>query len=255
VIVPDNQSLPGKAADARVNAGGGGAILFDAGLAVQPDGDWFDLEHWRKQGRLRDQARGGRGSVVFVETPAGVCALRHYHRGGMAAPILGDRYLWTGRERTRGFAEFRLLAELRRRGLPAPEPVAARFCRRGGIYYTADLLTRRIEHIRTLAELIAADELDAALAGRVGVLVARFHAEGVDHADLNAHNVLVGPNGLWLVDFDRGRIHGSQGEWSQANLRRLRRSLLKLGACGRDEVKLDQKIWTPLMSAYRGALP
>lgn len=254
-MVPEIQDSPAAASGARLSAGDGGAILFDAGLAVQPDGGWFDPEHWRALGRLRDQARGGRGSVVFVETPAGVCALRHYHRGGMVAPLLGDRYLWTGRERTRGFAEFRLLAELRRRGLPAPDPVAARFCHRAGIYYTADLLTRRIEQIRTLAELIAADELDAALAGRVGALVARFHAEGVDHADLNAHNVLVGPNGLWLVDFDRGRIRRSQGEWCQANLRRLRRSLLKLGACGRDEVKLDQQIWTPLMSAYRGALP
>jgi len=234
-------------------ASGEGVILFDAGLAVQPDEHWLDPEHWRAQGKLRDQARGGRGSVVFVETPAGVCALRHYHRGGMVAPILGDRYLWTGPERTRGFAEFRLLAELHRRGLPVPEPVAARY-RRRGIYYLADLLTRRIEHTRTLAECIATGELDSALAARIGALIARFHAERVDHADLNAHNVLIGPNGLWLVDFDRGRIRASQGEWGLGNLRRLRRSLLKLGACDRDEAKLDQKIWTPLMRAYRGAL-
>ncbi|HET7557816.1 MAG TPA: lipopolysaccharide kinase InaA family protein, partial [Rhodanobacteraceae bacterium] len=98
------------AAGARVNARDEGAILFDAGLAVQPDERWFDPEYWRARGGLHDTARGGRGSVVFVETPDGVCALRHYHRGGMVAPILGDRYLWTGRERTRGFAEFRLLA-------------------------------------------------------------------------------------------------------------------------------------------------
>src|SRR5690348_7304171 len=226
-------------------ASGEGVILFDAGLAVQPDDRWFDPQHWHAQGKLRDQARGGRGSVVFVETPAGTCALRHYHRGGMVAPLLGDRYLWTGPERTRGFAEFRLTAELQRRGLPVPAPVAARFSHRGGIYYTADLLTRRIENARTLAEFIAAGELDAGLAGRIGALIARFHAEGVDHADLNAHNVLIGPNGLWLVDFDRGRIRTSQGEWGLGNLRRLRRSLLKLGACDRDEAKLDQKIWTP----------
>lgn len=243
------------ATDARVHASGGGVILCDAGLAVQPDASWFDPQHWRAQDKLRDQARGGRGSVVFVDTAAGVCALRHYHRGGMVAPILGDRYLWTGRERTRGFAEFRLLAELRRRGLPVPPPVAARYRHRGGIYYTADLLTRRIEHTRTLAELITAGELDSDMAGRVGALIARFHAQGVDHADLNAHNLLIGPNGLWLVDFDRGRIRALQGEWGLENLRRLRRSMLKLGACGRDEAKLDQKIWAPLMSAYRGALP
>lgn len=242
------------ATDARVAVGSEGAILFDAGLAVQPDEHWFDPEQWRAWGKLRDQARGGRGSVVFVETPTGVCALRHYHRGGMVAPILGDRYLWTGRERTRGFAEFRLVAELQRFGLPVPTPVAARYRHRGGIHYTADLLTRRIENARTLAECIGAGELDAALGVRVGELVARFHAYGVDHADLNAHNVLIGPNGLWLVDFDRGRIRASQGEWCQGNLRRLRRSLLKLGACDRDEAKLDREVWTPLVRAYRGAL-
>lgn len=236
-----------------MNAGAEGAILFDAGLAVQPDDRWFDPQHWRAQDKLHGQARGGRGGVAFVETPAGVCALRHYHRGGMAAPILGDRYLWIGSERTRGFAEFRLLAELQRRCLPVPAPVAARY-RRGGVFYTADLLTRRIEHTRTLAECIVAAELDSALAARVGALIARFHAQGVDHADLNAHNVLIGPNGLWLVDFDRGRIRLSQGGWCQANLRRLRRSLLKLGACDRDEEKLDRAIWTPLVRAYRGAL-
>lgn len=240
------------ATDARVDAGGEGAILFDAGLAVQPDASWFEMEYWRAQGKLHDQARGGRGSVVFVETPARACALRHYHRGGMVAPILGDRYLWTGRERTRGFAEFRLLAELRRRRLPVPAPVAARY-RRRGVHYTADLLTRRIEGARTLAEIIAAGELDSGLAMRVGELIARFHSQGVDHADLNAHNVLVGPNGLWLVDFDRGRIRASQGGWRRGNLLRLRRSLLKLGACDRDEEKLDRAIWTPLIRAYRGA--
>jgi 3-deoxy-D-manno-octulosonic acid kinase len=243
------------AAGARVNARDEGAILFDAGLAVQPDERWFDPEYWRARGGLHDTARGGRGSVVFVETPDGVCALRHYHRGGMVAPILGDRYLWTGRERTRGFAEFRLLAELHRRGLPVPAPVAARFRHRAGIHYTADLLTRRIERTRTLAELIGAGELDSGLAERVGALIARFHAQGVDHADLNAHNVLIGPNGLWLVDFDRGRIRASKGAWGLGNLRRLRRSLLKLGAGEDDGANFEQKIWTPLMSAYRGALP
>ncbi|HET9834983.1 MAG TPA: 3-deoxy-D-manno-octulosonic acid kinase [Rhodanobacteraceae bacterium] len=252
MIVPGSHSSPAEVTDARIDAGAEGAILFDAGLAVQPDDRWFDPGHWRARGKLHDQARGGRGSVVFVETPAGVCALRHYHRGGMVAPILGDRYLWTGAERTRGFAEFRLLAELQRRDLPVPVPIAARY-RRHGIHYTADLLTRRIERTRTLAEFIAAGELDAALAGRVGELVARFHAQGVDHADLNAHNVLIGPNGPWLVDFDRGRIRVSQGGWCQGNLLRLRRSLLKLGACDRDEKKLDREIWTSLISAYRGA--
>ena len=241
-------------ADTRIHAAGTGAILFDAAFAVQPDDAWFDPEHWRAQGRLIDHARGGRGSVAFVETPAGACALRHYHRGGMVAPLLGDRYLWQGRERTRGFAEFRLLAELRALDLPVPAPVAARYLR-NGVHYTADLITRRIEHVRTLAECMHSKRLNAKLAAQVGALIARFHTARVDHADLNAHNVLVGAEGLWLVDFDRGRIRRSRGEWRLGNLKRFKRSLLKLGACDRDEARLDREIWKPLMRAYEGAMP
>src|SRR5579885_2082851 len=256
VIMSDTRApaaLRQAMADTRIHAAGTGAILFDAGLSVQPEDAWFDPQHWRAQGNLLERARGGRGSVVFVDTPAGICALRHYHRGGMVAPILGDRYLWNGRERTRGFAEFRLLAELHAQELPVPEPVAARYLR-NGVHYTADLLTRRIEHAHTLAEMIARRALDAKLAARVGALVARFHASKVDHADLNAHNVLVVPKDLWLVDFDRGRIRRNRGDWQLANLRRLRRSLLKLGACDGDEMRLDHEIWTPLMRAYEAAL-
>ena len=236
----------------RIHAAGDGAILFDSALGVQPGDDWFDPGHWRARAAIEGRGSGGRGHVVFVRTPCGACALRHYRRGGMVAPVLGDRYLWNGRERTRGFAEFRLLAELRGRGLPVPAPVAARYLR-SGVHYTADLITRRIEHTHTLAEAIAGRRLTAQLAARVGALVARFHHARVDHPDLNAHNVLVGPNGLWLVDFDRGRIRRSNGDWRLGNLRRLRRSLLKLGACDGDEAALERDIWTPLMRGYEGA--
>src|ERR1700741_5288433 len=85
-----------------------GAILFDATLSPQVDGAWFDAEYWRQQGALNVQS-GGRGGVAVIHTPAGECVLRHYRRGGMVAALLGDRYLWTGSDRTRGFLEFRLL--------------------------------------------------------------------------------------------------------------------------------------------------
>lgn len=228
-----------------------GAILFDATASPQVDADWFVPEHWRERDGLRSQV-GGRGGVQLIATPAGECVLRHYRRGGMVAALMGDRYLWRGANVTRCFAEFRLLAEIARLGLPGPAPVAARY-RRHGLFYRADLITRRIPAAQTLAECLAAGRLDAELARETGALVARFHRAGIWHADLNAHNVLVGPNGLWLVDFDRGRIRASQGGWCRGNLLRLRRSLLKLGACDRDEEKLDRAIWTPLIRAYRGA--
>jgi 3-deoxy-D-manno-octulosonic acid kinase len=240
-----------RAVDPRIVASGPGAMVYDAALSEAPTWDWFDPAWWAARDGIHDGG-GGRGGVAFLDAPVGACVLRHYRRGGMVAPLLGDRYLWNGRLRSRGFAEFRLLAELRTRGLPVPAPIAARYVRRG-LYYTADLITCAIVNARTLAEVVAAGHLDAALAERIGGLVARFHDQGVDHADLNAHNILVADQGLWLIDFDRGEIHAIGTAWKLANLARLKRSFLKVGACDHDEAMLDREIWRPLMRGYERA--
>ena len=225
-----------------------GAILFDAAASPQVGGDWFVPDYWRERGALRVQS-GGRGGVQLIATPAGECVLRHYRRGGLVAKLMGDRYLWRGADATRCFAEFRLLAEIARLGLPGPAPVAARY-RRHGLFYRADLMTRRIADAATLAECLAAGQLDAELARAVGALVARFHRAGIWHADLNAHNVLVGPAALHLIDFDRGRVRDPAEGWRLANLARLQRSLRKLGAAGQGEAAFRATVWTPLIEAY-----
>jgi 3-deoxy-D-manno-octulosonic acid kinase len=227
----------------------GGAIVFDAALSAQVTHDWFAPAYWRERDALRVHA-GGRGGVAVIDTPAGECVLRHYRRGGLVATLMGDRYLWRGAMRTRPFAEFHLLAEIERLGLPGPTPVAARYCRQGA-FYTADLITRRIADAHTLAERLAAGQLDSALAEAVGVLVARFHRAGIWHADLNAHNVMVSGDALFLIDFDRGQKRAPQAAWQQANLQRLRRSLLKLGAAAGDESAFDRELWQPLLRGYR----
>jgi 3-deoxy-D-manno-octulosonic acid kinase len=179
--------------------------------------------------------------------------LRHYRRGGLIARVNRDRYVWTGAARTRGFREFRLLATLHDAGLHVPAPVAARY-QREGLHYRADLVTRRIPGARTLAERLASGELDAAVAARVGRTLAGFHAHGAWHADLNAHNVLTDGSGtVWLLDFDRGRLRTPAMTWQQANLDRLRRSFIKLGA-GADLAAFDARFWHPLLAAYHRAL-
>ena len=236
-----------------------GAIVFDPVAAAQAgssnpneqggfDPDWFEAGHWRALGRA-ENARGGRGEAIYLDAPFGRCVLRHYRRGGMVASLMGDRYLWTGTERTRGFAEFRLLAELRGRGLRVPAPVAARY-RRDGVHYRADLITRRIEDAVTLAELVASNGCDTQVAANVGSSVAEFHAGNACHADLNAHNILLVGDQVWLVDFDRGQLRTPARAWQLANLTRLRRSLLKLGAARDGEAAFDRTVWNPLMAAY-----
>lgn len=245
-------ALPGMKMQERIREEAAGAILFDAAVSPQVDGDWFSPEHWREQGALRMQS-GGRGGVAIIATPAGECVLRHYRRGGLVAALMKDRYLWTGANRTRCFEEFRLLARIAELGLPGPSVVAARYVRHG-LLYSADLITRRIADARTLAECLATGQLDAELAEEVGALVARFHRAGIWHADLNAHNVLVAPGNLYLLDFDRGEQRTPAESWQQANLLRLRRSLLKLGAAAAGEAQFDAALWQPLTYRYERTL-
>ena len=226
-------------------------ILFDPTVAPQVERAWFERDYWRHRDALRVLA-GGRGGVAVIDTPAGECVLRHYHRGGLIAKLSADRYVWQGAARTRSFAEFRLLETMRAMGLPVPVPIASRYCRHG-LLYTADLITARIADARTLAECLAQGELDAALATAVGALVARFHRAGVRHADLNAHNVLLAPDGLYLIDFDRGRLRSPAARWQAANLQRLRRSLLKEDAGESNPATFDEELWQPLLRGYQRA--
>ncbi|MFC4526473.1 3-deoxy-D-manno-octulosonic acid kinase [Dyella halodurans] len=236
----------------RIREDSTGAILFDAAVSPQVDADWFVPEAWRERGALRQQA-GGRGGVAIIDTPAGECVLRHYRRGGLVASWMGDRYLWTGADRTRSFSEFRLLGLIASLGLPGPQAVACRY-QRSGLFYTADLITRRIAHALTLAECLAAGRLDSEMAELVGALVARFHRAGICHADLNAHNVLVTSDELYLIDFDRGRQRTPAEAWQQANLLRLRRSLVKLGAAAQDQAAFEEQLWKPLVYRYERTL-
>jgi 3-deoxy-D-manno-octulosonic acid kinase len=139
----------------------------------------------------------------------------------------------------RSFVEFRLLRELLRRGLPVPQPIAASYVREG-MSYRAAILMERLVGVRSLADLATEDPAAVPWA-ETGTLIARFHREGLDHADLNAHNLLYDTSGKgWLIDFDRGRMHIPATAWRERNLARLQRSLLKLrGARSEDDVRAD----------------
>jgi 3-deoxy-D-manno-octulosonic acid kinase len=229
----------------------GGGILYDASRLRKPAAELFDIEHWRAQGALQEMA-GGRASVAIVGSGEQRWVLRHYRRGGLIASISRDRYVWLGEARTRSFAEWRLLAELRRRGLPVPAPVAACYVR-SVLTYRADLITEHLADCRTLADAITGMQLPPEHWSAVGRTIARFHREGVHHADLNAHNILLGAGAaptVYLLDFDRGRIR-ARGTWEHEVLARLRRSLEKVKA-QRHDVAFGTAEWQLLMS---GSVP
>ncbi|HET9693259.1 MAG TPA: 3-deoxy-D-manno-octulosonic acid kinase [Steroidobacteraceae bacterium] len=214
----------GEEALARI---AGGAMLYDASRLDHPDAAVFEPEYWQARGALQ-AARGGRGTVAFVRTADGEpWVLRHYRRGGLVARLFDDGYLWTGASRTRSFAEWRLLRQLRAWNLPVPQPVAARYLRHG-LTYRADLITVELPVRQTLAAVLTEAPLPPARWTAVGRCVGRLHAHGVQHADLNAHNLLLGErDAVYVLDFDRGRLR-RRGAWEQRVLARLRRSLLKV---------------------------
>ncbi len=159
--------------------GARGAIVRDADWPVAVDD--AAIERWRAHG---EALAGGRGSAWRVRCEGQPAALRHYRRGGLLGGLLGDRYLWTGLERTRPYREFLLTARLHARGLPVPRPLAARI-QRSGPYYRGDLLTGWLPDSRTLDLRLRAQSMRAADLARVGAAIAAFHDAGLDHADLN----------------------------------------------------------------------
>jgi 3-deoxy-D-manno-octulosonic acid kinase len=214
------------------DATGVGAMLFDPTLLPGADPSLFDPAN------AQAVPVGGRGAAWFVRTGAGDGVLRHYRRGGLAAKISRDTYLWQGSQRTRSFREFRLLQTLRELELPVPTPLAAAYWR-SGTGYRAALLMRRLEGTTSMGARL---DLGASIPGNpesggaftsipwraVGRTIARFHRVGACHADLNVDNVLMDARDqCWLIDFDRGVLRRPALGWQCANLARLRRSLRK----------------------------
>jgi 3-deoxy-D-manno-octulosonic acid kinase len=232
-----NESLTPFHAGMAASSGRYGAILFDRTVVRQAEASWFDPQHWGSHARAVDA--GGRGAAWFVDGPFGGAVLRHYLRGGLVARISRDRHLWRGADRVRSFAEFRLLRALLARKLPVPRPIAAYYERKGHRYRAAILL-ERIDHVHSLGPR-AKTPGDAAPFEAAGRLIARFHRAGLDHADLNAHNLLFDDAGNgWMIDLDRSVLRIPATAWRERNLARLKRSLLKLrGERDSDQVEAE----------------
>jgi 3-deoxy-D-manno-octulosonic acid kinase len=101
-----------------------------------------------------------------------------------------------------------------------------------------------------LSAALAQGALAPPLWRAVGATVARLHGVGVDHADLNAHNILLGPKGaVSVIDFDRGRLR-APGTWTARNLQRLRHSLDKIS---RDlpSDRFPDGTWDWLLAGYK----
>ncbi|WP_191236427.1 3-deoxy-D-manno-octulosonic acid kinase [Cobetia marina] len=231
-------------------------ILYDGETAPQMTPDWFMPSFWREHGAVTGEAPG-RGASLFLDvcrlpaelqpvhatgTPAQRWALRPYRRGGLIAKIARQRYLYTGLERTRAFAELRLTETLHRQGLPVPEPVGACVWRHG-LSYEAALITVLIPGARAFADDLIALEAQRLPAGAelpesllavletTGRAIRAVHDAGLEHVDLNARNLLVDEGGrVYVIDLDRCQLHDeapADARWRENNLSRLGRSLAR----------------------------
>lgn len=204
-------------------------------------------ERLRDAGLLTGQAVG-RGEAWFISYRSRAWVLRHFRRGGLVGRFVADRYLGSDPEKSRSWKEWRLLAELYRRGLPVPRPVAASV-QVEGMFYRADLMTELISEANSLADRLSKQPHPAEFWRSVGACIRRFHVQGVFHADLNANNILVNADDkVYLIDFDRGELR-STGAWKERNLQRLKRSLLKIQG-NRSTFHFSDNDWSQLLQGY-----
>ena len=231
----------------RIERIGESVILYDGSLINHMREAWFEPATWSGAPSAPGYS-GGRGATLFITCEGQDWVLRHYHRGGTMARIASDGFAWLGQDRSRSFAEWRLLARIRAAGLPAPRPVAARYVRHG-LLYRADLITVRIPDVVPLSTRLARGALPEAIWRRVGACIGRFHGANVFHADLTAHNLQIdGRDQIFLLDFDRGRIMPGPGAWQQRNLQRLHRSLTKISGTG--GISFGATEWSAVIDGY-----
>lgn len=196
-------------------------MRYDASRIAEPGLFLFDPA--ASQLQASTVGEGGRQAAWFVTGEFGQGVLRHYRRGGLIARFSSNSYIWTGADKTRSFAEFDLLQLMYQRGLAVPRPVAAAYWRQG-LTYRAAILVERIPGVRPLAQVLADGRQTA-----VAQAIFAMHELGVWHSDLNAYNILLDEQDkVWLIDFDKCRVRALSLELRQANLLRLRRSLVKV---------------------------
>ncbi len=219
-------------------------ILFDDEIVNEPSEALFDAGEWSHATPLVE----GRGTVHFVSDERGEFLLKPFRRGGLVGKFIDGRYVFLGLLRTRMVREWTTLRVLRHYQLPVPLPVAT-YVVRVGCFYEGATLYQKISHSMSFREHLLQGTATSALFKAVGKTLAAFHNKGVFHPDLNAGNILVAPNDIYLIDFDGFTFCRQRSvNLVEANLKRLRRSLEKLSVL--ESGALDEA-WQSLIDGHQ----
>jgi tRNA A-37 threonylcarbamoyl transferase component Bud32 len=178
----------------------------------------------------------GRGDMRSMKLADGTTALfRCYRHGGAFRSLTGKWFIsWPPRP----FRELSITEELRRRGFPTVEVLAACVEKIRGPIYRGWLVTRQVEGARDLwhglqSGFCQSAGIEATLKA-VAAAIYRMHREGVYHRDLNLKNILVRSTAAGVeshvIDFDRAVLVLGQlpAPLARKNLDRLLRSIRKL---------------------------
>lgn len=223
-------------------------------ICCQPDiplqAEWFDPEFWKKRGELIGTA-SGRGTVWFVQGDYGAFVIRRYRRGGFMAKLTQFRFAFTGLQNTRPWKELALLEKMNKLNLPVPKPIGGRVSRFGP-FYEAEIVTGTIEHADELFSRLQCTPSSSVNWQEIGRVINRFHQHGIYHSDLNCHNLMIDKDEkIWLIDFDKCDQRPVSHSWMEANLARLKRSLLKESSQN-PEVQFEEQDWQTLLKGYHG---
>ncbi|HEV8341062.1 MAG TPA: lipopolysaccharide kinase InaA family protein [Candidatus Binatia bacterium] len=223
--------------------------------------DRLSLEQFKQESASGEVAPDffGRSQLKYFCLDNGQSVLiRAYRRGGWVRRVTKDVYFtWPPRP----LKEAAITEEVRRRGIPTLEILAAWVERIWGPFYRGWLVSR---------ELTGACDLWTALekrlyVGREGELLLQnvaqtlrsMHRKGIYHRDLNLKNILVRKEGnrisVYIIDFDKARLFQRPVPYHQANrtLSRLLRSARKLDP---NRQFFSQRDWQLLFASYRDAI-
>jgi 3-deoxy-D-manno-octulosonic acid kinase len=210
-------------------------LVFDAALAPELVALRLADPDARKRLFARAPVRG-RGAAPSVGLRRDVSViLRRYQHGGVFGGFTGMLHLGL----SRALEELRVTARAEASGAPVPHVVCLALWPAAGPFWSALIGTREERGARDLYEVLASSDDASArlpLLREVGAAVRKLHDAGVDHRDLQLHNILVAEQGgkrrIVVIDLDRAIYH-SRGRLSSRlrarSLGRLFRSAVKNG--------------------------